>query len=81
MQLYVFNTRLFCFVLISLKVIFYKSNIKHNSPGSAALLIIEMMPTIFKTKVNPQGAVKWFHRKQYFFKSIKGVEGAGLQRV
>ena len=53
----------FVFVLIFLKVIFYKSNIKHNSPGSAALLIIEMMPTIFKTKVNPQGAVKWFHRK------------------
>ena len=58
-------------------MIFDKSKIKHNSPGSAALLIIEMMPTIFKTKVNPQGAVKWFHRKQYFFKSIKGVEGGG----
>ena len=34
---------------------------KSNKPWSAALLIIEMMPTMFKTKVNPQGAVKWFH--------------------
>ena len=28
-------------------------------PQSIALLIIEMMPTMFKTKVNLQGAAKW----------------------
>ena len=64
---------------------FNKSNM--ILPQSIALLIIEMMPTMFKTKVNLQGAAKWLcpHVFLQEYKgggasSIIGLEG-GLHRV
>ena len=35
--------------------------IDHNFPLSLTLLIVEMMSTMFKTKVKPRGATEWFH--------------------
>ena len=35
--------------------------IDHNFPLSLTLLIVEMMSTMFKTKVKPRGASEWFH--------------------
>ena len=43
-------------------------------PQSITLLITEMMPTMFKTKVNLQGAAKWFY-PHVFLQEYKGVEG------
>ena len=66
---------------------FNKSNM--ILPQSIALLITEMMPTMFKTKVNLQGAAKWFY-PHVFLQEYKGVEGGassiiglegGLHRV
>ena len=66
---------------------FNKSNM--ILPQPIALLIIEMMPTMFKTKVNLQGAAKWLcpHVFLQEYKgggggasSIIGLEG-GLHRV
>ena len=65
---------------------FNKSNM--ILPQSIALLIIEMMPTMFKTKVNLQGAAKWLC-PHVFLQEYKGGGGAssiiglegGLHRV
>lgn len=40
--------------------------IDHNFPLSLTLLIIEMMSTMFKTKVKPRGATEWFHCRVVF---------------
>ena len=46
-------------------------------PQSIALLIIEMMPTMFKTKVNLQGAAKWLCPHVF----LQEYKGGGVHQV
>ncbi|RMX56310.1 hypothetical protein pdam_00024682 [Pocillopora damicornis] len=57
-------------------VTFNKSNM--ILPQSIALLIIEMMPTMFKTKVNLQGAAKWLCPHKEYQKELFYLEYLGL---